>query len=270
VKAFPVHRDKKNTFAMPNILNHPELVFIVSFALMWLSARIGATLLRRFRKIEGDAHDDFSVIQAATLTLLALIIGFTFSMAVGRYDQREHYEEEEASAIGTAYVRADLLPPANMVALRTLLTNYLDVRMRFYTTRNEQELEHVNADTARLQQEMWATVRNVATAQPTPIAALAVTAVNDVMNTQGYAQAAWWNRIPYAAWGLMAVMAMCANLMVGYGARALKAGAGLLLVVPLVVSLAFTLIADIDSPRGGMINVRPFNLQALVVSLHPH
>ncbi|CAB3776507.1 hypothetical protein LMG28614_00228 [Paraburkholderia ultramafica] len=255
---------------MPNILNYPPLVFIVSFVTMWLSARIGAALLRRLRKIEDEARDDFSVIQAATLTLLALIIGFTFSMAVGRYDQRKNFEEEEANAIGTAYVRADLLPAAEAAAIRTLLRSYLDERVLFYTTRNQQELAKVNAETARLQQELWSTVKNAAVAQPTPVVALAVAAMNDVLNTQGYTQAAWWNRIPDAAWILMTLIAMCANLLVGYGARALKAGAGLLLVVPLVVSLAFTLIADIDSPRGGVIRVKPFNLHALADSLRQH
>ncbi|APA87380.1 hypothetical protein BJG93_17860 [Paraburkholderia sprentiae WSM5005] len=254
---------------MPNVLNHAELVFLLSFISMWLAARIGATILRRVGTIADDARDDFSVIQTATLTLLALIIGFTFSMAVGRYDLREHYEEEEASAISTAYLRADLLPAADAAAVRALLVKYLDVRALFYTTRDARELDRVDADTTRLQQEMWTRVRNAAVAQPTPITALVVSAINDVLNTQGYAQAAWWNRIPYAAWGLMTLIAIGANLLVGYGARALTAGAGLLLVVPLVVALAFSLIADIDSPRGGMIHVRPVDLQALVSSLHP-
>ncbi|NPT35855.1 hypothetical protein [Paraburkholderia xenovorans] len=255
---------------MQNILDYPALVFIVSFVLMWLSARLGAALLRRFRKIEDEAREDFSVIQAATLTLLALIIGFTFSMAVGRYDQRKNYEEEEANAIGTEYVRADLLPAADAAAVRGLLKAYLDERVLFYTTRDAHELARVNAETERLQGAMWSTVKRAAAAQPTPVVALAVSGMNDVLNTQGYTQAAWWNRIPYAAWTLMTLIAMGANLLVGYGARALKAGAGLLLIVPLVVSLSFTLIADIDSPRGGVIRVKPLNLHALADSIRPH
>ena len=252
---------------MQNIVDYPALVFILSFVLMWLSARVGSALLRRFRKIDDDARDDFSVIQAATLTLLALIIGFTFSMAVGRYDQRKNYEEDEANAIGTAYVRADLLPAAEAVAVRTLLGSYLGERVLFYTTRDQQALARVNVETERLQRALWSAVTQAAAAQPTPIVALAVAAMNDVLNTQGYTQAAWWNRIPSAAWLLMTLMAMCANLLVGYGARALKSGAGLLLVVPLVVSLSFTLIADIDSPRGGVIRVKPLNLHALADSM---
>lgn len=255
---------------MQNILDYPVLVFIVSFVAMWLAARIGAALLRRVRKIEEDAREDFGVIQAATLTLLALIIGFTFSMAVGRYDQRKNYEEEEANAIGTEYVRADLLPAADAAAVRGLLQTYLDQRIAFYLTRDDAHLTSVNRETERLQNALWTAVKNAASAQPTPITALAVSGMNDVLNTQGYTQAAWWNRIPYAAWALMALMAVCANLLVGYGARGLKSGAGLLLIVPLVVSLSFTLIADIDSPRGGVIRVKPLNLHALADSIRAH
>jgi hypothetical protein len=267
-KAFPDHFQKK-TLAMYNILNHSALVFIVSFVLMWLAARVGAALLRRVRKIEDEARDDFGVIQAATLTLLALIIGFTFSMAVGHFDLRNKYEEEEANAIGTAWLRADLLPAAEAAALRTSLRSYLDARILFYTSLDPQAVGQANAATTRLQGVMWSSVKDAAAAQPTPVVALAVVALNDVLTAQGYTQSAWWNRIPYAAWALMALMAICANLLVGYGARALRAGAGLLLVVPLIVSLSFTLIADIDSPRGGMIHVKALNLQALAESLRP-
>jgi hypothetical protein len=94
--------------------------------------------------MESEEREDFGVLLTATLTLLGLIIGFTFSMAISRYDQRKNYEEEEANAIGTEYLRAN--------ATQT---------------------------------------------------ALAVMGMNDVLNTQGYTQAAWWNRIPMAAWGLM-------------------------------------------------------------------
>jgi len=91
--------------------------------------------------------------------------------------------------------------------------------------------------------------------------------MNDVFNSQGYTQAAWWNRIPIAAWGLMAAIAICSNVLVGYSARRPKEEFTLLLILPLVVSIAFFLIADIDSPRGGLIRVRPQNLLDLAQSL---
>ena len=201
---------------MNNVMNYPLLVFVLSFFVLWLSARIGAFFLRRQRKLEEDIREDFGVILAATLTLLGLIIGFSFSMAISRYDQRKNYEEAEANAIGTEYVRADLLPAADAAKVRALLRNYLDQRVLFYMTRDEQQIRQINARTAQLQTELWSAVLAPAAAQPTPMVALAVSGMNDVLNSQGYTQAAWWNRIPIAAWGLMAAIAICCNVLVGY------------------------------------------------------
>jgi hypothetical protein len=203
---------------------------------------------------------------AAALTLLGLIIGFSFSMAINRYDQRKNYEEAEANAIGTEYLRADLLPAADAAKVRTLLRSYLDQRVLFYTTRDAQKLRLINADTAKLQADLWSALQAPAAAHPTPVVALAVAGMNDVLNSQGYTQAAWWNRIPIAAWGLMAAIAICCNLMIGYGAHKVEAESILLLVLPLVVSISFLFIADIDSPRGGVIRVSPHNLVSLAQS----
>ncbi len=95
-----------------------------------------------------------------------------------------------------------------------------------------------------------------------------VTGMNDVINTQGYTQAAWWNRIPVAAWYLMMIIAICSNILVGYRLR--SATTMLLMTLPVIVSLSFLLIADIDSPRGGIIRLRPQNLVSLSQSMrHP-
>ena len=253
---------------MNHVTDYPLLVFALSFFGLWLSAWIGASFLRRQRTLEDGVREDFGVILAATLTLLGLIIGFSFSMAINRYDQRKNYEEAEANAIGTEYLRADLLPAADAARVRALLLSYLDQRVLFYRTGDEQELRQINAQTAKLQTALWSAVQAPAVVQPTPVAALSVAGMNDVLNSQGYTQAAWWNRIPIAAWGLMAAIAICSNVLVGFGARNVKAESFLLPVLPLVVSIAFLLIADIDSPRGGVIRVNPQNLLSLSQSLH--
>ena len=246
--------------------NYPHLFFLISFFVLWLSAEIGASLRKR-RALKEDEREDFGVVQAATLTLLGLIIGFSFSMAVTRYDLRKTYEEAEANAIGTEYVRAGLLPEADAAAVRVQLTKYLALRISFYQTRDEQELRQINTDTAQLQTEMWSGVQAVAAARPTPVTALAVAGMNDVLNSQGYTQAAWWNRIPPTAWSLLVAIAICCNVLIGYGLRGAKASVSLLLVLPLVVSISFFLISDIDSPRRGLIHVAPQNLLSLAQSL---
>jgi len=253
---------------MSTVMDNPFLIFVFSFSVMWLSARIGASTFGSQRKLEGDTREDFGVILAAALTLLGLIIGFSFSMAVNRYDQRKNYEEAEANAIGTEYVRADLLPAKDTAKVRALLTNYLDQRILFYKTHDGQTLQQINARTAQLQTELWSAVQAPAAAQPTTVVALVVSGMNDVLNSQGYTQAAWWNRIPLAVWGLMAAIAICCNLLVGYGARHAEAERILMLVLPLVVSISLLLIAEIDTPRSGVIRVQPQNLLSLAQSLH--
>jgi hypothetical protein len=230
---------------------------------------LGRYFLRPQRKLNQDLRDEFNVIVAATLTLLGLIIGFSFSLASNRYDLRRTCEEAEANAIGTEYVRFDVLPASDANRLRPLLRSYLDQRVAFYLARNDQEIQQINARTVRLQAELWSAILVTAAAKPTPIAALAVSGMNDVLNSQGYAQAAFWNRIPTAAWALMATIAIGANLLIGYGSRNNLTGAKLLPILPVLVSVAFMFIADIDTPQNGIILVKPHNLMALSESLRP-
>jgi hypothetical protein len=247
---------------------NPVIGFIFSFVILWLAALIGDLLRQRLRPLAEDVRNDFSVVLAATLTLLGLLIGFSFSMAVTRYDQRKNYEEAEANAIGTELLRADLLPERDAAQVRGLLKKYLEQRVLFYTTRNERQVAKINVETAKVQDELWAAVRPSATAQPTAMMALVVSGMNDVLNSQGYTQAAWWNRIPFEAWMLMLAIAVCCNLMVGYGAH--RTDRAVLLILPIAVSVSFLLISDIDSPREGAIRVAPQNLLSLLESLATH
>lgn len=250
--------------------NYPALVFVLSFVLLWLSGLLGLFLRTRLGNLNDATRQDFAVVRGATLTLLGLIIGFSFSLALTRYDQRINYEEEEANAIGTEYLRVRMLPAADTAKTRNLLVTYLDQRILFYQARDAGRLQQINDTTAQLQDELWSAVADPAAAQPSPLTSLAVSGMNDVLNTQGYTQAAWWNRIPTAAWALMGAIAIWSNLLLGYGARIPKTDHRLPVILPLIVSISFFLIADIDSPRHGVIRVRPKNLISLSQSLRKH
>jgi hypothetical protein len=250
-------------------VRHPFFVLPLSFLLMWLSAQIGIFFRNRRLDQGEDVHHDDDVLVSATLTLLALIIGFTFSMAIGRYDQRKDYEEAEANAIGTEYVRADLLPVDDAARVRSLLKEYVDARVRFYESDDEHELQRVITHTEQLQSDLWSAVKTPGNARPTPVLALVLSGMNDVINSQGYTQAGWWNRIPVGAWILMIVLAIWANLLVAYSAQRAQ-GTFRLMFLPLILCVAFFLIADIDSPRKGVIRVLPQNLVNLAHSLEVH
>ena len=250
--------------ATVRLTDFPLLVFVTSLVLLMFSLWAGARLLRRWFVPSDNMREDFGIVLGASLTLLGLLVGFSFSMAVSRYDQRKSLEEAEANAIGTEYLRADLLPDADAAKVRALLHAYFEQRILFYTVRDPDRLREIDARTTALQTEMWAAVAAPAKAAPTPTAALVAMGMNDVLNSQGYTQAAWWNRIPPAAWLLMTVIAVCCHVLVGYGARNAKEEITLLIVLPLILSISFFLIADIDSPRRGVIRVQPQNLMSIV------
>ena len=147
------------------------------------------------------------------------------------------------------------------------MRKYFDLRIAFYEASDEQVVKDNNEQTANLQAELWAAVSQVASSQPTPVVALVIAGMNDMINSQGYTQAAWWNRIPIGAWAMMGLMAISCNLLVGYGER--RKGEAILFILPLVVALAFFLIADLDSPRGGVIRVHPHNLMAASQAVQP-
>jgi hypothetical protein len=248
-------------------IDHPLVVFALALLAQGLAVLAGDFLRRRTHHFRQGERQDFATVQAATLTLLALITGFSFSMAVTRYDQRKTLEEAEANAIGTAYLRADLLPGDAAPRAHDLLRKYVGERIAFYEARDEKTADTISQRTAGLQTDLWSTVLPAAS-PPTPIAALVVASMNEVINSQGYTQAAWWNRIPIGAWAMMMLMAFSCNLLVGYGGE--RKGHTILFVLPLVVSVAFFLIADLDSPRGGVIRVIPQNLEATAQSMQPH
>ncbi len=253
---------------MSQLLRHPAYLFGFLLVLLAIATMVGALVLRRIRPIGSDSREDFTIVQGATLTLLALLIGFTLSMAVGRYDQRKNLEEEEANAIGTEYLRADLIEPADADQVRTLLARYLAQRILYYQATEAPQIREIGTATAQIEDEMWKVVRDAAVRAPNPLSALVVAGMNDVINSQGYAEAAWLNRIPVAAWGLMIAIACFCTVMQGYGIRSERRMGGLILILPLTVALSLALIADIDSPRGGLIRVVPQNLLSLQASLN--
>jgi hypothetical protein len=198
------------------------------------------------------------------VTLLGLIVGFTFAMAISRYDQRKTLEEAEANAIGTEYLRAGLMPDSAAANARSVLKRYVDLRIQYYLTADQGELARIGAQRAKLEADLWAAARSLSEALPTPVMALVASGLNDVFNSTDSTTAAWLDRIPIPAWWLLAIVAVGANVTLGFGAKRFNS---LLLVVPVVAAVSFFLIADIDSPRGGVVQVAPENLNRLAASL---
>lgn len=253
---------------MGRLTDYPLLVFVISAVVLWVSELAGLYLRGKTQGPEKDERDDLGMLLAGALTLLGLIIGFTFSMAVARYDQRKGSEAVEATAIGAEYLKADLLPAENDgQRVRDLLKQYLGQRLLFYTTRDSDKLNQIDAATTQLERDLWSAIRVPIPRELPPLVGVTVSGMTDVLNSQISTRAAWLNRIPAAAWILMVAIAICCTALIGYSARRTEGVAKLFFVLPLIVSIAFFLIADIDSPRRGVIRVQPLNLENLAQSL---
>ena len=247
------------------IVNFPLLVFVVSFAALVIAAWIGDFLRKRSKTSAEANRDDSGVVLAGTLTLLGLIIGFSFSMAISRYDLRKNCEQVEANAIAVAYMRADLLPPKDAARVHALLKKYLDQRISFYSIRDRPQLEKIANDTAQVQSELWSSIQEALGPLPPQLEGLFVSATNDVVVSQLSTQAVWWNRIPTTAWVLIVVTSIGCNFLIGYRAR--RTDWLVFVIMPVAVSISLLLISDLDSPRGGGIRVKPQNLISLSQSL---
>jgi hypothetical protein len=243
----------------------PFHVLLIALVVQCIAVFLGDSVRRRWRKIDETERKDLATLLPASLTLLALIIGFSFSMASARYDQRKLLEEDEANAIGTEYVRADLVP-AQTAQIQELLTKYTALRIQFYQNANIAELRQIYAETMAVQGQLWAAAAAPAIATPTPVAALVASGMNDVLNSQSYAQAMYWNRLPPGAWMLLLLVAVFSSFLFGYSEE--RNSRWRLLLLPVIVALPLFLIADMDSPRLGLIHVVPQNLLALQASLH--
>lgn len=252
---------------MARFVAHPAVLFVVLFAFFVAAVAFGAFIRRRIRELSDEERADFGVVQTATLTLLALLIGFCLSMAVGRYDTRKTLEEAEANAIGTEYARADLAGAPIDTRMKSALFDYARLRVSYYRTGDRARQTQIARETATLQARLWDLAKQVGKDQPTPIGSIVVTGMNDVLNSQDYSEAARINHIPLGAWFLLIAIGGFACIVQGYGARGALRKGWLVTVLPVTVSLSVALIADIDSPQGGIIRVQPQNLSRLVVAL---
>jgi hypothetical protein len=250
------------------LLGHPLFLFIALMIILPLASAIGVYCLQRKGNLDEDTLKDFGVVQAATLTLLGLLIGFSFSNAVGHYDQRKNNESEEANAIGTEYLRIDLLSSKNSTTARNELLKYLDLRIAFYQFNDKEKLAALDKETANSQTRLWQVIKDESQISTTPITALIAAGMNDVINTQGYTQAGWIKRFPPSAWLLLIAIAVICNVLIGYGSHSKKSRKVYLFILPAIIAVALSMVADIASPRGGLIRIEPQNLLLLKSSLN--
>jgi hypothetical protein len=249
-------------------LDRPEWMIFSAVFLIQLAAESAGRFIGRRSATDEASLFHFAGIQTGMLGLLGLLFGFTFSMALERYDTRKELLVTEANGIGTAFLRAELIGQPERSELQRLLRAYIETRLQFYSAKDQTEYRRVNAESARLHSELWRQAMRAAERQPTPTTALLVSALNDVIDLHGTQVAALDNHVPaLVLWMLLVVATLCAAITgqaSGFARGWNRAPSiGMLMLIAGVSSV----IVDLERPRWGLIRTGQVSMLELQQSL---
>lgn len=244
------------------------VLFVSMVVVIELGYRLG---LRRQHAETEDSKSHINAIQGSMLGILALLLGFTFSQSLQRFDSRSEAVVEEANAIGTAWLRAQLLPDAVRGDTQALLRAYVDARVAASTRSDVQksEVDALSVKTLELQNRLWDQVRRAVEIEPHPLkTGLYLQALNEVFDDFGKRDAARSRHVPELVLLLLYVTFMMAGAIVGLGCGVAghRPSAVSYVMVGLIVVLVF-IILDLDRPRRGLIEVSQQSLIDLQISM---
>lgn len=198
-------------------------------------------------------------IQASILGLLALLLGFTFSMSMQRYDQRTHALIDEANAIGTAVLRVQLLPASYQQDMSNKLRQYIDLRVTIgqVDLTQHKERNRYNQQISTLQNELWAMAVLATNDDPRPVTTGAfVASLNEMIDRQGKRNALQQMHVPEVVLLLLFMVFVASGGILGYssglsGKRVIAPAA----LVSFLIAMIVFIIVDLDRPKRGLIQI---------------
>jgi len=231
-------------------------LFIGMLLLLEVGRRLG---LKKMLADKQGFEKGSGAIEGAVFGLLGLLIAFTFSGAASRLEDRRNLITEEANAIGTAYLRIDLMPEINHGKMRELFRKYLDSRLLTYKHADDLKyaFKHYDASVA-LQNSIWSfAVQNCgAPGGNTDACKLLLPSLNDMIDITTTRLMATRMHPPIVIFLLMGVLCLVSSLLAGYGLAGNKTRKKLhMIVFSFVMSIAVYVILDLEYPRLGLIRI---------------
>lgn len=250
------------------------LIAVVLFVSLLIAIEVGYRVgYREVPRVTDSTRTHVNVLQASLLGTLALLLGFSFSLALQRYESRSEAVVNEANAIGTAYLRADLLPAPLGTGVRETLRNYLDLRLQSggINMADGPKRKALLARSSDALNELWGEARQAVEQDGRPATAgLFVESVNTLIDNYGKRNATLDRHVPELAMWLLFGTFLFSGTLVGYaaGLSGHRASFATYTMVGLIVLLVFMVI-DLDRPRRGFIQVSQSSLQELQASMKP-
>src|SRR5713226_9676237 len=182
------------------------LIALALFTLLLVASEIG---FLRGRAVGSDlteaSKSQLSSLQGAMMGLLALLLGFSFALAESRFETRRHLVVEESNAIGTTYLRSQMLPEPYRTELAKLLGEYIDARLEFFQAGvDEGRLKGAIEKSEKVQRQLWSEALALAEKDPSPVpTGLFIAPLNDVIDLHAERDAARQNHVPEIALWLL-------------------------------------------------------------------
>lgn len=245
--------------------------FAVCLVLFLIATEIGFRIgLWQSKRSDVPETSHTGILTGAILGLVSFLLAFTFGFAASNYSERRNTVLEEANAIGTAYLRADLLPDVEASEMRRLLRQYTEIRVAvtepgvtidgFFIAIRQSETIHL---------ELWSLVARIAKADPSPTNSLVVASVNNLIDLHSKRVAVGVRHaIPFTIWISLYLVSTLALAATGYRIGA-NVGKRSELLPAMVIAFAcvVSLISDLDNPRHGFLLSDQSPMRALLGSM---
>jgi hypothetical protein len=235
------------------------IILVASAGIFLLATEAGFLLGRRSQSTVSDhSISQIYTIQGAALGLLALLLGFTFSMAMSRYDTRKQMILEESNAIGTTFLRAQLLPEPPRKEVSNLLRRYVEVRLEFYNAGiNQKMLGEVRNKTEGLQNQLWAYGAAMSERDPRAVTTgLFLQSLNETIDLNAKRITAQENHVPEITLVLLYCVAIMATGLIGYGCGLSGIRKFFVtIILSIMIAAVILVIIDLDRPGAGLIKV---------------
>ena len=247
---------------------HPLAAGAVCFALIILAITLGYVIGKRVKALLQKETAPIGAVVAAILGLLAFTLGFTFNIAASRFEMRRQLVLDEANALGTLYLRSQLIAPELGQQAAPLIRRYVELRANIAT--QPEQLTAALTQSTELHEKLWELAVQLARSSPhSPISALFVEVLNQVIDLHTTrTTVALSYRVPPSIWIMLALVAGIAMLGVGYQ---FGAAGSLNKVATVILAVSFSavvmLIADLDHPYEGLLRVSQKPMQDLLLSI---
>jgi hypothetical protein len=239
---------------MFDLSNYPlTAIFVVGLAVILVLSEIGWQL---GIQTKGPASSNFSTLESAMLGLLALMLAFTFAMALERFDTRRDALLNEANSIGTTALRARLFPDPQRSEVLKLLREYVQIRLDVVQSNTSLiELKGAVDRSNAVQEALWKQAQTIADKDKWTVpTGIFIQSLNEMIDDQGKRLSALRNRIPNSVLLTLYSIAAVAGAFAGYASgRDVVRSRVPVYVMGILVSAVIYLIIDLDRPSAGFI-----------------